>query len=121
MGIKPQEFTANAGKGDAAISMSVNVNIPETPEERLEYFGLPAVDSQAMAKFTIKIQDKIRAAIKAGVTQEALQAEMTNYKMDTVSPRAKADPKTKVLTGFDALSDDEKREILADLKKKLGK
>ena len=111
-------------KEGVEVSGAVEVQWPETDEEALEVYGLPALASVALAKFVIRIQDMLRNGLKAGEPIDKLQEKLGNLKMGEALPRKrskKAPTKVSVLGDLETLSSEERKEIMAELKKKLGK
>ena len=113
---KLYNITAKAGKDADAASASVNLNGPETIEEAIQMYGGEAVLTNAMANFSVTMQGRIRADVKAGMDQAAIQAKHENDKMGVSLPKDQVDPVAAIKTKWASMTKEDRNALLAQLK-----
>ena len=110
------EVTARLGKAEGAPSATAYVQTAETAKEAIELFGDEAVVSNANANWRITLQGAIRRYLKAGKTSKEIQELLKSAKMGVTLERV-SDPKAALLAKWGTMSEAERQELLAALKK----
>lgn len=94
----------------------VNYNFGDNLEGMRALFGDEVVFNKALDALVIDCQSNVRRLIKKGKSQAEIQAEIDKWKPSTVSAvRKSAAEKVQDLVG--QLTPDQKKELLAQLKK----
>ena len=112
------EISAKVGEGEAiAVKKNLGDNLSDLVKmcSANDQNGEDVVRSNAVANITIRIQDIIRAGIKAGKDQKAIQADTDAY-----VPGLKRRGKTrqeKMAEDFSKLSPEERKDLLSRLTK----
>jgi len=114
--MKDLNITAKAGKDKDAKSATIIVKAPETLAEAQEMYGDEAILTNAMANFVITEQNRVRADIKAGLDQPAIQEKHANDKMGISQPKGTADPTAAFLSKWQSMSEDEKAQVMRKMK-----
>lgn len=93
--------------------VTVNFDFGNDDNEFVSKFGLPVVASHARANMKLTVQDLIRAGIEKGDSQAAIQKATDELKFG-VKRKGKSRAE-KVAEQMSALSDEEKKALLARL------
>jgi hypothetical protein len=99
----------------------INLTTGANAKELIELYGDEAVYSNAMANFVVTVQGNMRANMKKGTTQEALQAALGSAKMGVTIKSAPVDPKQAMLAQAGAMSPADLEKFIADLKARQAK
>ena len=99
--MKDLQVTAKAGKDKDSKSAILTIKAPENLAEATEMYGEEAVLTNAMSNFTVTVQGRVRAAIKAGKSPKEIQAALGDAKMGVSLPRASADPTARIKSDWD--------------------
>lgn len=96
--------------------ITVLVNYPETLEEAQSWTTEAAILSNAFAHWKVnQLQSGIRTGLKAGKTQEEIQAMLGNSVMGVAREGARVDPVDAYAAMFATATPDKQAEMLADL------
>lgn len=107
----------NKEKGQAALGpATVEVPYGETAKESIELFGDDAVNSNAFANWRVTVQNNIRSALKAGLSQADIQAKLGSAKMGVAQTGAKVDPIQAYMNRFATATPEEQQKMLAELR-----
>jgi len=101
--------------------VTIMVDYGETAEESVKMFGAEPVNSNAFANWRVTIQNNIRAALKQGLDQKAIQAKLGTAKMGVAQTGAKVDPIQAYLGMFQTATPEEQQKMLADLQARAAK
>lgn len=115
--MKLVEVTARDGKDKDAKECKVNVNMPENINEAIEAFGAENVLSNALSNWTVTLQSAARRYMRAGKTQEEVQALLVNAKMGAALERV-SDPKAAMLAKFQSMTNEERSAFIKELQAK---
>jgi len=107
---------ADAEKGTAEVSTTILVNFAETVEEAVQMFGEEAVLSNAFANWRVTLQSNIRAKIKSGMDQVAIQLALADAKMGIAVTGTKADPIAIYMMKFKTSTPEVQAQMLEGLK-----
>jgi len=113
---KDYNITAKAGKAADAKSATITLAGPETIEEAVDMYGGEAILSNGMANFTVTMQGRIRADIKAGLDEAAIQAKHASDKMGVSLPKGTADPVAGIKNKWASMDPAARKALLAELK-----
>jgi len=95
--------------------VSGTYNFGDTLDEAVDMFGADVVFSNFVANGKVAIQGIMRAKMKAGLTQEAIQTFLSGYKLGMVVERTQVDPLEAVKAAFATWSPEKKMEYLKQL------
>jgi hypothetical protein len=94
---------------------TIEVETGKTAAELIQLFGDEAVKTNAEGNWTVTIQANMRAGMKKGETQAALQARLGGAKMGVAARGVVVDPKQAFLQMFATAPPEEKKKLLAEL------
>jgi len=101
---------------------TILVDFGETAVESIKLFNDDAVNSNAFANGRVTIQAGIRSMMKAGKSDEEIQAAFSVWKLGVAREKGVADPVASLLGRWDTYSEKEQADILSKLSaKKTGK
>jgi hypothetical protein len=116
---------ANEKTGEAEKKATILVEYPdfegdadEALEELNEHVGAKAIGTNAFANWRITLQSNMRAGLKKGETQEAMQARLGSAKMGVAQAGIAVDPEQAFYVKFASSSAEEKAAILARLQER---
>lgn len=95
---------------------TIELETGATAQELIELYGDEPVKTNALSKFVIKIQDRIRKLLEAGKTQDEIQATLADMRMDTVTRMPGMSKKDKVQKLYSEMSAEDRKELLKALK-----
>jgi hypothetical protein len=101
--------------------ITINVNTGATAAEMIQLFGDEAVKSNADANWVVTLQSNIRAGLKKGETQEAIQARLGGAKMGVAAKGAVIDPKEAFMAMYAAATPERRQQLIAELTAKVKK
>jgi len=94
---------------------TIDVVTGASAAELIQMFGDEAVKSNAESNWVVTLQSNMRAGMKKGESQAALQARLGGAKMGVAARGVVVDPKQAFLTMFATASPEEKKKLLAEL------
>ena len=95
---------------------TVLVDYPEGFEEALEMFGEEPVLSNAFGNWRVVLQGNIRAELKAGNDQDAIQSKLGGAKMGVAQAGGRVDVQTAFIAKFKTATPDKQAEMLEMLR-----
>ena len=104
--------------GEVAAEAAVEYNLPDNVQGYVDWAGEPVILSKLHQKIVIDLQAYMRGLIRAGKNDEDIAQAVANWKPGMARPGKSK--KEKVKDAFHKMSADEKREMLAELRKELG-
>jgi hypothetical protein len=113
---------ANKETGVAQIGpFTATVKTGETALEKINLFGDDAVSSNADSNWTVTLQSRMRSAMKRGLDEAAVAALISNAKMGVAAPKTGggitvATAKSKLLSAWSEMSEEDKKSFMASLK-----
>ena len=117
----PKKMEVQAKDPKSGKSAVIFVQAGETAKESVEMFGDEAVNSNALANWTVTLQSAIRSALRRGETQEQIQQRLGSAKMGVKVAGGKVDPVQAYLAKFASATPEEQKKMLADLQAKAAK
>ena len=100
---------------------SITVETGDTAVECIKLFGDSAVKSNSDANWVVTLQSNMRAGMKKGETNAAIQTRLGSAKMGVAQSGAKVDPVQAYLAMFQAATPEQQTKMLAELKTKAAK
>jgi hypothetical protein len=94
---------------------SVEYDFGDNLDDAVDLCGADVVYSQYKANAKVALQGIIRAKMKAGLDNDAIQAVCDAWKPGMVAERTAVDPATAIQNAFATWSDEKKAEFLAKL------
>ena len=94
----------------------IMVNYGKDVDESVDMFGAEAVNSNALANWTVTLQAGIRRAHTAGKTDDEIQELLENAKMGVAVSGGRIDPIQASLAKFKTMNENERAEFLESLK-----
>lgn len=96
---------------------TVEVEVGETLEDLISLCegGADTVREKAVAQIVIEVQARIRSLMAAGMNDEAIKAEMANYKPGMAVRKVAVDPVVALKQKFATMSEEERSAIIAQL------
>ena len=94
----------------------IMVNYGNDVDESIEMFGADAVNSNALANWTVTLQAGIRRAHSTGKSDDEIQELLGNAKMGIAVSGGRVDPIQASLAKFKTMNEDERAEFLEKLK-----
>ena len=113
---KVYNISAKAGKDTDAAAAAIELSGPETVEEAIQMYSGEAVLTNAMANFIVTMQGRIRADIKAGLDQAAIQTKHANDKMGVSQPKGSVDLVTAIKSKWATMDPEARKALLAYMK-----
>ena len=107
---------ANKEKGTQEMAAVIVVNYAETLKEAKEMFSEEAVLTNAFANWRVTLQSNVRAKLKAGSSQEDIQASLADAKMGVAATGAKVDPEQAFIAKFKTATPEKQADMLKLLK-----
>lgn len=99
----------------------VSVDYGETAKESIEIFGDEPMNSNALANWKVTLQSGIRAALKAGLDQVAVQAKLGAAKMGVATAGGRIDPVQAYMASFASATPERQAEMIRELKDRAAK
>ena len=93
----------------------VNFDFGDDLNAAVDICGEEAVHSNYRANGKVQLQSIIRAKLKAGLNQDAIQALVDTWKPGMVMEKTAVDPAKAVISAFGSWSDEKKAEFLKSL------
>ncbi len=109
-----KEVSAKSPKLDRETVIMVNYG--KDVDESVEMFGADAVNSNALANWTVTLQAGIRRAHAAGKTDDEIQDLLGNAKMGIAISGGRIDSIQASLAKFKTMNENERAEYLERLK-----
>lgn len=100
---------------------TITVDTGSDANELIAMFGPEAVKTNAENNWVVTLQANMRAGMKRGETQEALQARLGSAKMGVAQKGVKVDPVQVYLAQFAAATPEKQAEMLAELQARAAK
>ncbi len=94
---------------------SINVQTGDTAADMIKMFGDEAVKSNADANWVVTLQSNMRAGMKKGETNAAMQSRLGVAKMGVSQTGAKIDPKQAFIAMYQSASPEEQKKMIAEL------
>ena len=91
----------------------VNYDLGANLTEAVEKFTEEVVYNLYIGQAVVRIQQGLRNCLEKGIDP---QKWISEYKLGSRGPSVSADPKASIMANFAKMSDEEKAEILAQLK-----
>ena len=111
----PKIMDVSAKGGGKEIVGTWHVKVGETAAEGIEMFGDQAINSNANANAKITVRGAINRYLKAGKSHEEIQKILDGWKMGAALERV-SDPKGAFKALWATMSDEERKEMMQDLK-----
>ena len=113
--MKVLQVSAKASGEEGAPTAVVSVNTGDNAEESIKMFGSENVNSNANANWTVTIQAGMRRLLKAGKSQEEIQAAYADAKMGVALARV-SDPTSAILAKWPSMTEADRTDFLKKLK-----
>ena len=97
---------------------TISVDSGESAVEMIKMFGDEPVKTNAHANWTVVLQAGIRAGLKAGLDQAAIQGKLGAAKMGVAQARGIVDPQQAYLALFQSSTPEKQAQMLAELTSK---
>lgn len=101
--------------------VTLTVDAPESAKEAEAVFGGEAVLSNALANWIVSLQSSIRAGLKKGEDQAALQARLGSARLGVATARATVDPQQAFMALYLSSTPEKQAQMIADLKARAAK
>jgi hypothetical protein len=100
---------------------TIEVSTGSTTEELIQMFGDAAVKTNAESNWTVTLQGNMRAGMKKGESQEAIQARLGSAKMGVATKGVVIDPVQAYLAQFQSATPEKQKAMLAELQARAAK
>lgn len=99
----------------------LQVDTGKDATEMIQMFGGEAVKTNADSNWVVTLQANMRAGMKKGETQAALQARLGSAKMGVAQKGIKVDPIQAYMAEFSSSTLEKQKQMLADLQARAAK
>jgi len=110
-----KDLTISAKDGKDGKSATITLGVPGDASEAIKEYGDGPVYTNAMAHWVVTLQAGIRRMIKAGSTQEQIQAKFADAKMGVAATRT-TDPYAAIKAGWKDKSPEERAAFIKELR-----
>ena len=118
----PEKKDATGKVIQAAVGpFTLQVDTGKDAAEMIQMFGGEAVKTNADSNWVVTLQANMRAGMKKGETQAALQARLGSAKMGVAQKGIKVDPIQAYMAEFSSSTPEKQKQMLADLQARAAK